>query len=134
MAGDPLDTVRAYFLAVEKGDPAALDFYADGVEQVEHPNAIKPTGDRRGIEQMQVDFEKGKRLLSRQQYEVRSAVVNGERVAVEVLWTGELAVALGSLQPGDVMRVQSAIFFRVRDGKIVSQENYDCVDPLVRNA
>jgi len=130
MPDDPLDTVRAYFAAIERADPAAIDFYADGVEQVEHPNAIKPNGDRRGVHQMRADFEKGRALLARQHYDIRSAIVSGDQVAVQVAWTGELATPLGTLQPGDVMRVHSAIFFRVQNGKIVSQENYDCVEPL----
>ena len=130
MAVDPLDTIRAYFAAIERGDPAALDFYADDVEQVEYPNAIKPRGDRRGIARMRADFDKGRGLLARQHYDIRSAVVAGEEVAVQVYWTGELAVPLGALKPGDEMRVHSSIIFTVRNGKIVAQENYDCVEPL----
>jgi len=130
MADGPLDTIRAYFAAIERGDPAALDFYADGVEQIEHPNAIKPRGDRRAVAQMRADFDKGRGLLARQHYDIRSAIVSGEEVAVQVLWTGELAVPLGALKPGDEMRVHSSIIFRIRDGKIVAQENYDCVEPL----
>jgi len=129
MRDDPLDTVRAYFAALERADPAAMDFYAEDVEQIEHPNAIKPQGDRRGVNQMRADFEKGRALLARQQYDIRAAIVSGDEVAVQVLWTGELAIPLGALQPGDVMRVHSAIFFRIHNGKIVSQENYDCVEP-----
>jgi len=130
MRDDPLDTVRAYFAALERADPAAMDFYAEDVEQIEHPNAIKPQGDRRRINQMRSDFEKGRALLARQHYDIRSAIVSGDQVAVQVLWTGELGISLGTLQPGDVMRVHSAIFFRIQNGKIVSQDNYDCVEPL----
>jgi len=130
MADDPLITIRAYFGAIERGDRAALDFYADDVEQIEHPNAIKPRGDRRAVAQMRADFDKGRGLLARQHYDIRSAIVSGEEVAVQVLWTGELAVPLGALKPGDEMRVPSSIIFRIRDGKIVAQENYDCVGPL----
>lgn len=132
MPAVPLDIVRAYFAAIERGDPAALDFYADGVEQIEHPNAIKPNGDRRGIDQMRADFEKGRGLLAKQHYDIRSAIVSGDQVAAQVLWTGELAVPLGSYQPGDEMRVHSSIIFRIQDGKITSQENYDCVESLNR--
>jgi ketosteroid isomerase-like protein len=37
---------------------------------------------------------------------------------------------VGKLAAGDTMRVFSAIFVEVRDGKIVAQRNYDCVEPF----
>jgi ketosteroid isomerase-like protein len=132
LSTDPLDTVSAYFAAIERSDPAVFDLYANDIEQIEHPNAIKPGGDRRHIGQLRADFDKGRGLLTSQQYEIRSAIVSGDQVAAQVLWTGVLAVPLGSLQPGDKMRVHSSIIFRVRNGKIVAQENFDCVEPLKR--
>ena len=56
-------------------------------------------------------------------------VADGDRVSVEVLWTGTLALAFGSLAVGSQMRAHSAMFFQFRDGKIVSQRNYDCFEP-----
>ena len=50
-------------------------------------------------------------------------------VALEVLWTGTLAVPFGSLAVGDNMRAHFAVFIQLRDGKIVAQRNYDCFDP-----
>jgi hypothetical protein len=40
-------------------------------------------------------FEKGRKLLFRQTYEVKSAVANDNVASVEVLWTGTLAVGFG---------------------------------------
>lgn len=74
-------------------------------------------------------FEKGRKLLSRQTYEIQNHVVNGDQVALEVLWTGTLAVAFGNLAAGSHMRCHSAMFFEFKDGKIASQRNYDCFQP-----
>jgi len=37
--------------------------------------------------------------------------------------------AFGSLTIGSEMRADSAMFFVFKDGKIVSQRNYDCFHP-----
>jgi len=42
---------------------------------------------------------------------------------------GKLAISFGSLQAGSEMRAHSAMFFEFKDGKIVSQKNYDCFKP-----
>ena len=72
---------------------------------------------------------KGRKLLSSQTYEIKHAVANGDSVAVEVLWTGTLAVSFGTLTAGAQMRCHSSMFFEFKDGKICSQRNYDCFEP-----
>ena len=74
-------------------------------------------------------FEKGRKLLATQSYEIRSSVADRDRLSIEVLWTGTLAIAFGSLLAGSQMRAHSAMFFEFRDGKIASQRNYDCFEP-----
>jgi ketosteroid isomerase-like protein len=51
--------------------------------------------------------------------------VNGNTVALEVVWTGELAIPFGTLTAGSELRAHSAMFMEFRDGKIVAQRNYD---------
>jgi len=74
-------------------------------------------------------FEKGRKLLSSQSYEIKGCVVDGDELSIEVLWTGILALPFGSLSVGSQMRAHSAIFFQFKDGKIVRQRNYDCFEP-----
>jgi ketosteroid isomerase-like protein len=74
-------------------------------------------------------FEQGRKVLSSQTYEIKNALVHDNSVAVEVLWTGTLAVSFGNLSAGSEMRAHSAMFFVFRDGKIASQRNYDCFEP-----
>jgi len=74
-------------------------------------------------------FEKGRKLLSSQSYEIKGCVVDGDELLIEVLWTGILALPFGSLSVGSQMRGHSAIIFQFKDGKIVRQRNYDCFEP-----
>ena len=61
--------------------------------------------------------------------EIRNAFEQDNTVALEVLWTGTMAVPFGTLAVGDKMRAHFAVFIELRDGKIVAQRNYDCFEP-----
>jgi ketosteroid isomerase-like protein len=50
-------------------------------------------------------------------------------VALEVQWSGTLAIALGSLPAGGEMRARFAVFLEFRGDRIARQRNYDCFDP-----
>ena len=126
------NSVRAaldFLKAIERGDAVSVQrAYATGAVQTEWPNALKPKGDRRDLAQMAADFERGKKLLSRQRYEVGNVTAQLNRVVLEVKWTGVLAVDLGELKAGDKMVCRSAICFDFKDGRIVAQRNYDCFE------
>ncbi len=125
-----LETVRQYLKAVERGAFAEIAglFTPDAV-MAQLPNRIYPNGIRSGVEQMAAAFEKGRQLLSSQTYEIKSALATADSVAIEVLWTGTLAVGFGNLAAGSQMRCHSAMFFEFRDGRIATQRNYDCFEP-----
>jgi ketosteroid isomerase-like protein len=125
-----LDKARRYLKAIEDGDAAPLMslFSPDAVlEQL--PNRIYPQGIRTGVAQIPEAFEKGRKIFVRQTYEITSGAAIGNTVALEVLWTGTLAIPFGALAAGDEMCSHSAIFIEFRYGKIVAQRNYDCFDP-----
>jgi ketosteroid isomerase-like protein len=125
-----VDAVRRYLKAIEDGTFADIEnlFTADIVmEQL--PNRIYPQGLRGNRAQMAEGFAKGRKLLSSQTYEIKRAVVQDSAVAVEVLWTGTLALGFGNLNAGSKMRCYSAMFFEFREGQIASQRNYDCFEP-----
>jgi ketosteroid isomerase-like protein len=125
-----LETLRRYLKSIEDGNFSCIAqlFAKDSViEQL--PNRIYPNGLRAGVETMSAAFEKGRKLLSHQTYEIKGHVVEGDKVALEVLWTGKLAIPFGSLAAGSEMRAHSAMFFEFQDGKITSQRNYDCFEP-----
>lgn len=99
------------------------------VIQEEFPNRLVPTGAKRDLAALLDGYERGKKVISSQQYEIKNAMAGANVVALEVLWTGTLAVALGTLPVGGQMRAHFAMFLEFRDGKIVAQRNYDCFEP-----
>ena len=127
-----LATVRRYLKALEEGEtgPALAGFFTDDVVQIEHPNRLKPNGDRRDRTALKRDAGTGARILARQHYDVVTALVECDRVAIEVRWEGEMAIDAGPLKAGTTLVVHSAMFFTFRDGRIASQRNFDCVEPF----
>ncbi len=126
-----LIVAKAFLKALEEGRPQeAKAYFADDILQIEYPNRIKPNGDRRGAAAMAADGQKGLQVLRRQTFEIKNAIALGDRVSLEVLWTGILAVPMGALKGGDAMTCFSGIFLDFRNGKIVGQRNYDCFPPF----
>ncbi len=97
------------------------------IEQL--PNRIYPNGLRADVSRAAAAFEKGRKLFSRQTYEIKNSSATGNILALEVLWTGTLSIPFATLAAGDNMRCRSAMFLEFRDGKIAAQRNYDCFDP-----
>jgi ketosteroid isomerase-like protein len=129
---DRVKAARALLAAIERGDGAALlALYAENAVQVEHPNRLKPKGDRRAPAKMAEDLERGKLLLAEQRYDVMEVTASGDQVALQVKWTGVLAVPLGGLRPGDAMVCESGIFLRFSGDRIVEQHNYDCFEDFL---
>jgi len=124
-------TVRAYLAALQAGESgqSMARFFTPEAVQVELPNRLNPKGGHSDVATMLKRSQQGKKLLSRQAYEIRSAVAQGDRVAVEALWTGVLAVPFDTLQPGDSMTAHFAMFFDFANGRIALQRNYDCFEP-----
>jgi ketosteroid isomerase-like protein len=129
---DRVKAARALLAAIERGDGAALlALYAENAVQVEHSNRLKPKGDRRAPAKMAEDLERGKLLLAEQRYDVMEVTASGDQVALQVKWTGVLAVPLGGLRPGDAMVCESGIFLRFSGDRIVEQHNYDCFEDFL---
>jgi ketosteroid isomerase-like protein len=61
---------------------------------------------------------------------VQRLVESGDEVAVELEWTGVLAVPVMNLPAGSEMKAFVAIFLTFRDGRIASQRNCDCYEPF----
>src|SRR5262245_28643592 len=121
--------VREYLEAIEQGGDAGRFLHPEaGLEQL--PSRLYPTGARVDVRGAQEAAEKGKKILRSQRFQVRSAVAQGDRVAMEVDWRGTLAVPMGQLQPGAELHAQFGMFVQLRDGRILAQRNYDCYDPF----
>jgi ketosteroid isomerase-like protein len=125
------EIAKRYLATIEQGaTPEALaNIFHPDVVQEEFPNRLTPNGARRNIADLLEASRRGKKVMSRQSYEVVNSVSEGDGVSLEVLWTGVLAVPYGSIPVGGKMRAHFAVFLDFRDGKIIGQRNYDCFDP-----
>ncbi|APB00760.1 nuclear transport factor 2 family protein [Nocardia seriolae] len=107
------------------GEDLARFFHPDAVHR-ELPNALLPNGATRDLAGILAAAERGQQVIREQHFDIHRAVATGEDVALEVTWTGTLAVALGALEPGAQLRAEIATFLTIRDGLIAEQRNYDC--------
>ncbi|MFB8245600.1 nuclear transport factor 2 family protein [Streptomyces sp. NPDC055952] len=94
------------------------------------PNTLFPTGADRDLTETLSASARARTLLAAQSYDVVNAVADGDQVALEIKWSGTLAVGFGELPAGHVLRAHIAAFLDFRDGRIVAQRNYDCYEPL----
>lgn len=126
-----LATVHRYLAALEVGatGDALAAFFTSDVVQEEFPNRLVPAGARRDLAALLEGAERGQLVMRSQRYEVLNAIAAGDQVALEVQWTGTLAIDLGSLAAGSEMRARFGVFLVLRDGRIARQHNYDCFEP-----
>jgi ketosteroid isomerase-like protein len=131
-ASEDLALVRRYLQAVEAGatGETLAAFYTADVVQEELPNRLNPKGARRDLRGILAAAARGQQAVSAQRYQILGEVAGGGWVALELQWTGTVAVPLGSLPAGGEMRARFAMFIEIRDGKIAAQRNYDCFYPF----
>jgi ketosteroid isomerase-like protein len=130
MTSSTRDIAMAYIRALESGaagDDIAKFFSPDAVV-TEFPNRFTPNGATRDLENLRAASERGKKVMQRQRYDIVSMIAEGDRVAIELDWTGTLSVPVGSLPAGGDMRAHVAVVLDFRDGKIVAQRHYDCYE------
>jgi ketosteroid isomerase-like protein len=129
-----LRLVRRYFHALEQGadEERVESFFAPHVRQHEFSNRLLEHGAERGLSELLAGYRKGKQVVVGQRFEITNAVVDGDgqRVALEMVWTAQLKVPLGKLAAGDTLRASCGVFFRIEAGKIVEQHNFDCFQPF----
>jgi ketosteroid isomerase-like protein len=125
-----LAMVRAYLAALQAGSASELlrEIFTQDIRQIELPNKLHPNGQESDLADMLKRCEQGVNVLREQRYEIVSEIAQGDRVAIEALWTGVLAVPFGAIAAGSTMKAHFAMFFEFRDGKIALQRNYDCFE------
>src|SRR5262249_33543878 len=123
-----LATARRFLEVLEGGEEAnaLAQFLHPEIVQKEYPNRLAPRGVRRDRAALLQSVAQGRRLFQPQQYEVRSAVAEGCRVALEVVWSGTL---LAGSPAASVLRSHTGVFLEFQEGRIVALRNYDCLDP-----
>ena len=123
---------QQYLQAVAAAVPLKelLEFFTPDVIFHEFPNRIAPQGRVRRASDSSAAYEKARQLLKSQSYDVKRIVESGDELAVELEWTGVLAIPVMNLPAGSTMKAFVAMFLTFRDGKIASQRNYDCYPPF----
>jgi len=106
------------------------DFYAPDIVIQEFPNRIAPQGRIRRAAELRAAYEQGCKILQSQIYAAHRILEAGDEIVAELEWTGILAVPVMNLPAGSEMRAFVAMFLTFRNGKIVSQRNYDCYSPF----
>lgn len=126
---DLLNVTREYLRAVEEGATGErlASFYTADALQEEFPNRLLANGAQRGLAEVLAGAERGQKLMVSQRYELVSSIVQDNRVAIEVSWTGTLRAAVPGFPP--VMRARFAMFMEFDGAKIRRQRNYDCFEP-----
>jgi ketosteroid isomerase-like protein len=126
---DPTSVIERYLALISDPTAELADIEAlldPEMRFVERPNLVSPNGSERDREQVVASVEVGRQLLRDQRFEVVDHVVEGDRVASRVVWTGTLAVEAPPYAAGAQLRADSSMHFTLRDGRIAHQENFDC--------
>lgn len=113
----------------QAGGEELASFYHPDIVQEEYPNRLNPNGSRRNLAALLEGAERGRAVMKSQSWVPLHAVASGNTVALEVEWTGVLAIPLGTLPAGGSMKARFAVFLDFQDGKIARQRNYDCFEP-----
>ena len=116
-------------------DPTATaeglrEFYADDLVWREMPHQFAPAGRTCDLAGMQAAFTEGKKLMSEQHYSLDNVIANEDAAALQIKWKMALAQSLGDLPAGTTLSGNLAIFFRVKDGKIIRQTDNISYDPM----
>jgi ketosteroid isomerase-like protein len=128
----PLDFIRRYLTAIEQGatGDALAAFYTPDAVQEEFPNRLLPNGARRDLAAILDGALRGQAVVQAQTYAIVSALVDGDHLALELIWTAVLKIPLGAIPAGGTLRARFAQFIELRDGRIGRQRTYDCFDPF----
>ncbi len=126
------ERARQYLAAAASMESAELvsKFYAPNVVIEEFPNRIAPNGRVRHAADLRAAYDQGRQVLKSQSYSIQNIVEAGDQVAIELIWRGALSVSVLNLSAGTEMKAFVGMFLTFRDGKIVSQRNYDCYPPF----
>jgi len=124
-----LERAKAFLRAIEAREDIT-PFLAPDIVQREFPNRLVPNGATRDLSALLDANERGRRVVTSERYEVLGALESGDEVALEVRWTATLGVPLGAVPAGGTLQAHFGVFMSFRDGRIVSQRNYDCFEPF----
>lgn len=106
------------------------NFYHPEVEQIEYPNSLTKNITVRNLQQLKEAAERGKKVLIKEEYEIKNLISFENTILLECTWKGTMAIPLGNIPAGGQMIAHFAQVFEIKDGKIFRQRNYDCFEPF----
>jgi len=124
----PLDSVLGLLRAIETGGgaEALAPYLADDYVLTEAPHLLAPEGSTRNRDQVLDGAEHSGEIVSGQRFDVLRSTCEGGRVVLEAEWSATVLMDLPHWDKGDKIRARTASVFEVRDGRIISQNSYDC--------
>jgi ketosteroid isomerase-like protein len=125
-----LQLAREYIRAIESGATGEVlaRFLAPDVTITEMPNRVAPHGSVSDLAKALDAARRGQQLFIRQTYTITNILGDGDRVALEMDWTGVTAVQIQDLPPNSELRDHVAVFLQFRDGRVSEQRHYDCFE------
>lgn len=99
-------------------------------QQREYPNVLNKNGQLSDLADVVRRASAGKKMLSRQTYQILNSIEDGEQIALEVQWIGTMAIDAGSFKSNQVLKANFCFICEFKDGKIHRQRNYDCFEPF----
>jgi len=124
----PLELVLDFVRILEAGGVGAdiRPFLADGFVLVEAPHLLAPEGSTRTREQVLAGADHSGGVIANQKFEIRRTTCERGRVVLEADWSATSLMDLRYWDAGETIRARTSSVFEVRDGRIVSQDSYDC--------
>ncbi|WP_426995825.1 nuclear transport factor 2 family protein [Pseudarthrobacter sp. N5] len=124
----PLDCVLGYVRTIEAGGggDAVRPYLSEDFTLIEAPHVLAPEGSKRTREQVLAGVDQSGQVVAEQRFEVRRTTCEGDRVVLEVDWSATSLMDLRYWDAGEVIRARMSSVFEVRDGRIISQDSYDC--------
>ena len=123
-----LDCVLKFIRVLEAGGGSAdiRPFLADSFTLVEAPHLLAPEGSTRTLASVLAGADQSSEVVSDQKFTIRRTTCEGGRVAVEADWSATVLMDLRYWDRGETIRARTSSVFEVREGRIVSQDSYDC--------
>lgn len=128
---EKIDVLKAFLGLLENfslDESRYRQLLAPDVKFVVFPNLLAKVTHTRDFAESMKGIAQGRALLRSQSYHISSHFESGARLAVELVWTGTMAVDAGPLKKGQTLSAHVCMIAEFAGGKIVAQRNYDCYE------
>lgn len=124
----PLDCVLGFIRTLEAGGGSKeiRPFLSGDFILVEAPHLLAPEGSTRTLEQVLSGADHSGQVVADQKFGIRRTTCEAGRVVVEADWSATSRMDLRYWDAGETIRARTSSVFEVRDGRIISQDSYDC--------